>query len=217
MNNPTFRNELESQMENAVGKIEIIDGFIVRWMPESNRKMLSSSVFEYVGWADDQGGAFGVGNGGITLGNTTRAPDAAYYQPGSIPPSTEQMLTPTAHPPNLIIETEHVGKCSDAEQKITDFWLENGVQEAWLLVIPDIVVNVVPPVPDGAPPVPLPAVQMTQVRPPVPYIAIYIAGNNPPLLGYFPINWHTEFQPPQESILAGAPPINCDRFMRRLC
>jgi hypothetical protein len=218
MKHPLYREKLESQMENAVGEIEIIDGFIVRWMPESNRKFLISSIFSgrYDEWVDNQEGAFGVGNGGITLGNTTRAPDAAYYQPGNIPSSTEQMLTPTAHTPNLIVETEHEGRCGEAEQKITDFWLQNGVQEAWLLVIPDIV-NVVPAAPVGGPPVPLPVVQMTQVRPIAPYIAIYIAGNNPPLLGYFPIDWHTEFQPPPQSILVGAPPINCDRFMKRLC
>jgi Uma2 family endonuclease len=215
MNDPLYREKLERQMESALGKIEIVDGYIIRWMPEAERKGDVSSIFEYVSWADDQGGKFCVGNVGLTIGNNTRAPDAFFRQATNIHPSTQQMLTPTA-PPNLIIETEHVGKCGEAEQKITDFWLQNGVQEGWLVVIPDIV-DIVPHAPVGAPPVPLPVVQMTQVRPTVPYIAIYVAGNNPPLLGYFPIDWHMQFQPPQESLLFGAPPINCDRFMRRLC
>jgi Uma2 family endonuclease len=219
MNNPLYREKLERQIESAVGNIEIIDGVIIRWMPECTRKSDTSSVFggHYYFWARQQGGKFGVGNGGFTFGNTMRAPDAYFHLAGNKPPSTQRLLTPTAHPPNLIIETEHEGMVLTAEQKITNFWFQNGVQEAWLLVIPDIEV-VVPLAPGGVPPpVPLPVVQMTQDRPAAPYIAIYIEANNPQLLGYFPINWHTEFQPPAQSMLFGAPPINCDMFMELMC
>jgi hypothetical protein len=223
MNDSVFREKLERQMESAVGKIELVDGFIMRWMPEAERKGSISFVFEYGGWARQQGGRFTVGNVGFTLGPDTRAPDAFFRQAGNIPPSTQQMLTPTA-PPNMILETEHVGKCGEAEVKITDFWLQNGVQEGWLLVIPDIA-DVVPPVPVGAPPVPLPVVQMTQAPPAVPYIAIFCSATHPgplpnpqnPLQGYFAIDWHSEFQPPAWSLLSGAPPINCDFFMEELC
>jgi hypothetical protein len=222
MNDPSFREKLERQMESAVGKIEIIDGFIVRCMPEAARKGRISFVFEYGSWADGQGGDFCVGNVGFTIGNNTRAPDAYYRLPGNIPPSNidAHMLAQTTAP-DMILETEFDCKRREAESKITDFWLQNGVREAWLLVIPNPDDDA-PPAPVGVPQLPLPVVQMTQVRPTVPFIAIYLAGNNPPLhnpplLGYFPINWHTEFQPPPQSILVGAPPINCDRFMRRLC
>mmetsp|Transcript_11075 Transcript_11075/g.13369 ORF Transcript_11075/g.13369 Transcript_11075/m.13369 type:complete len:269 (+) Transcript_11075:157-963(+) len=222
MNDPSFRNKLEGQIESAVGNIEIIDGFIVRWMPESNRKMFISSVFEYVGWARQQGGKFGIGNGGITLGDTMRAPDGTFYRAGNIPPSNQRMLTPT-NPPNMILETEFEHSMEEAETKITTHWLANGVYEAWLLVIPDLINNV-GPAPAVPPPVPIPVVQMTQDRPPVPFIAIYCSMNHPSqaplpqaLQGYFPLDWHSEFQPPAWSLLSGAPPINCDFFMEELC
>jgi hypothetical protein len=218
LSNPSYRNKLESEIESVDDEIEIIDGFIVRCMPDCMRKCDASSVFQYGNWADDQGDAFAVGKGGFTFGNTMSAPDAYFHLAGNMPPSTQRLLTPTVHPPNLIIETEHEGRCGKALEKITNFWFQNGVQEAWLLVIPDIE-DVVPHAPVGAPPpVPLPVVQMIQVRPAAaPFIAIYIEANNPQLLGYFPIDWHTEFQPPPESLLFCAPSINCDRFMRRLC
>jgi Uma2 family endonuclease len=225
MNNPSFREKLESQIESAEGKIEIFDGFIVRCMPESNRKMFISSIFSenYGGWARQQGGKFGVGNGGITLGNTMRAPDGTFYRNGNVPPSTQAMLSPTLHP-DWILETEFEHSMVAAETKIIIHWLANGVYEAWLLVIPNLTVCV-GPAPVAPPPVSV--VEMTQDRPDVPYIAIYCSATHPrhlqlpnplnPLQGYFPIGWHSEFQPPAWSLLSGAPPINCDCFMEELC
>jgi hypothetical protein len=228
LNDPSFRNELESQIEDAIGKIEIIDGVIVRWLGENALRIARSScVFSaYGNWADDQDGVFCVGNVGFTLGNNTRVSNAFYRKPGNIPPRNicAHLLAQTTAP-DMILETEFEFKRGEAETKITSFWLQNGVQEAWLLVVPNPDDNVATSLVSigGAPPlVPLPVVPMTQVRPPAaPYVAIYIPAannnNDPPLLGYFPIDWHSEFQPPPQSILAGAPPINCDRFMRRFC
>mmetsp|Transcript_54364 Transcript_54364/g.69882 ORF Transcript_54364/g.69882 Transcript_54364/m.69882 type:complete len:314 (-) Transcript_54364:243-1184(-) len=222
LGDPLFRNELEVQMESAMGKIEIVEGFIIRWMPESQRKAHSSFVFsDYGRWARQQGGIFTVGNIGFTLGNNTRAPDASYQQAGNIPPPniTSHMLAQTP-PPNWILETEFEHSMVGAETKIKEHWLANGVQEAWLLVLPNPGDNVNPP-PVVAPPNPRPVVQMTLAQPVVPYIAIYLSAIHPPLLptllGYFPINWHTEFHPPPQSILSGGPPIACDDFMRLLC
>jgi hypothetical protein len=160
LNDPVFREMLESQMESAVGNIEIIDGVIVRWMPDAARKWNVSCVFSNYGrWARriESGGRFTIGNAGFTIGNNTRAPFAYYRRAGNIPPSTQRMLTPTTLP-NMILETEYEGKYEEAEQKITTFWLQNGVEEAWLLVIPDIE-DVVPlAAAVGVPTVPLPVV-----------------------------------------------------------
>lgn len=228
MNDPSFRYKLEGQIESAVGNIEIIDGFIVRWMPEGERKGFISSIFSsyYGSWAFQQGGRFAVGNIGYTLGNDTRAPDACFRQAGNIPPSNVRahMLMPTT-PPDWILETEFENSMVAAETKILTHWLANGVHEAWLLVIPNPNTDVGPP-PVGAPPVSLPPVPITPVRPAAPYIAVYCSATHPnhplpnplnPLQGYFPIDWHSEFQPPAWSLLSGAPPINCDRFMAELC
>jgi Uma2 family endonuclease len=227
MNNPSFREKLESQIESAEGNIEIFDGFIVRCMPESNRKMFISSVFagRYGGWARQQGGKFGVGNGGITLGDTMRAPDGTFYRAGNIPPSnTRAHMLMQTQAADWILETEVEHSRATAETKILTHWLANGVLEAWLLVIPNPNIDVGPP-PAFSPPVQLPIVPMTQVRPAVPYIAVYCSATHPgplpnppnPLQGYFAIDWHSEFQPPAWSLLSGAPPINCDCFMEELC
>jgi hypothetical protein len=228
MKDRLYREKLESQMESAPGNIEIVDGYITRWMPEGERKGFISSIFsEYGRWAREQGGRFAVGNVGFTLGNNTRAPNAAYRRVGNIPPSnTRAHLLTQTQAPDWILETEFEYKSGAAETKILTHWLANGVHEAWLLVIPnpDIDVDPSPPV---VPPSPLPIVAIIPVPPAAPYIAMYCSATHPnhhefpdplhPLQGYFAIDWHSEFQPPTWSLLSGAPPINCDYFMAELC
>jgi hypothetical protein len=225
MNDPVFREKLERQMESAVGKIEIFDGYIIRWMPEARRKgRISCGFGDYISWARRGGGDFCVGNVGFTIGNNTRAPDAYYCRAGNIPHwniNAHLMAQTTA--PDMILETEFEHSMVAAETKILTHWLAIGVHEAWMLVIPnpDIGIALSPAL---APPVPLlPIVPMTPVPPAAPYIAIYCSATHPnhlqlpdslnPIQGYFAIDWHCEFQPPAWSLLFGAPPISCDDFM----
>ena len=143
---------LEHELESCLGKCEIYDGFIHRWMPDCSSKSAVILRFYEQHFFDDHGFSFLSGSAGIQCNGMLLSPDANIYITADRP-VTEEMsghMCTNRPAPHWVMKYEWLEEAYEADKghdKIVNKFFGNDyvgtadvngnpthVEEAWLLV-----------------------------------------------------------------------------------